>query len=97
MFGSGFCIYDPFFRCVSKGYIAIFCLVYIDDLIERLKLIVDFAKRNKIELSLCGEIGAYEKYLVRLIDIGINIFSVNLPSIANVVNVISKKALNKDN
>ena len=71
--------------------------IYIDDLIERLKLIVDFAKRNKIELSLCGEIGAYEKYLVRLIDIGINIFSVNLPSIANVVNVISKKALNKDN
>ncbi len=65
--------------------------IYIDDLLNRLKLVVAFCDKNSIELSLCGEMGSYEKYLLRFMDLGIKIFSVNVSAISNVIKVISKR------
>lgn len=67
--------------------------LYIDDLVERIKGVVDFANKYNIELSLCGEIGSYEKYLSKLIDIGLRSFSCNMQAIPSVIETINKKTI----
>jgi phosphoenolpyruvate-protein kinase (PTS system EI component) len=51
--------------------------VYIDSLIVELKKVVEHCKRYNIELSICGEIAGVPEVTSRLLDIGIQNFSVS--------------------
>lgn len=54
---------------------------YLDDLLKRLKPVVDFCKQMDISLSVCGELASIREATKGLMNIGINNFSVSAPNI----------------
>jgi phosphoenolpyruvate-protein kinase (PTS system EI component) len=60
---------------------------YIDDLIEKLKIVVKFAKDNNIYLSVCGELASVPSAALKFYEIGIRNLSVS-PSMIKTLNSI---------
>ena len=54
-------------------------LVYIDNLIEELKRVVNHCKTYNIDLSICGELAGIPEVTNKLLEIGIRNFSVSAP------------------
>ncbi|MDE6241357.1 MAG: hypothetical protein K2M08_02915 [Anaeroplasmataceae bacterium] len=54
---------------------------YLNDLILKLKRVVDFVKEHKITLSVCGELAAIEPALKEFMKLGIENYSVATPAI----------------
>ena len=50
---------------------------YIEDLINKLKKVVDFCNRNDIYLSVCGELASIEDIALKFYQIGIKNLSVS--------------------
>lgn len=50
---------------------------YLDDLLSRLRKVVDFASRNNIFLSVCGELASIKEVALRYFEIGIRSLSVS--------------------
>ncbi|MDE6660719.1 MAG: hypothetical protein K2J93_02705 [Anaeroplasmataceae bacterium] len=65
-------------------------LEYLKDLISKLKRVVTFCKKNKITLSICGELAAISPALKEFIRMGITSFSVATPAI-KILNHIYKE------
>lgn len=63
---------------------------YLQDLLEKLKHVVQFCKNHDITLSVCGELAAIGPALRELIKIGIRNFSVTPPAI-KVLNHVYKE------
>lgn len=63
---------------------------YLNDLIAKLKRVVNFAKENNITLSICGELAAIGPALKEFMRIGITNYSVAAPAI-KVLNHIYKE------
>ena len=51
--------------------------MYIDNLIEVIKNVVEHCKKYNIELSICGEIAGIPQVTSKLLDAGIRNFSVS--------------------
>ena len=65
-------------------------LKYLDDLITKLKTVVDFCNKHNIKLSLCGEIAGVEDISYRLFKIGIKNLSVSVNKFDVLVNAYKK-------
>lgn len=63
---------------------------YLNDLIEKLKHVVEFSKENDVTLSVCGELAAIGPALREFIRIGITNYSVAPPAI-KVLNHVYKE------
>lgn len=60
---------------------------YIEDLIEKLKVVVRFCKESNIYLSVCGELASIKEAALRFYEIGIKNLSVS-PSMIRTLNSI---------
>jgi len=65
-------------------------LKYLDDLLIKLKTVVDFCNKHNIKLSLCGEIAGVEDISYRLFKIGIKNLSVSVNKFDVLVNAYKK-------
>ncbi len=63
---------------------------YLDDLVKKLKHVVEFCKEHQICLSICGELAAIEPALRKFMEIGVTHFSIAAPAI-RILNKIYKE------
>ncbi len=67
---------------------------YIDQLIEALKPVVEFASKTGKPLSVCGEVASIQEVAVKFYEIGIRKLSIS-PSLVNVLNASYTEFKNK--
>ena len=67
---------------------------YIDDLIEKLKPVVEFVNKTGKALSVCGEVASIKEVALKLYGIGIKKLSVS-PSLINILNMSYNEFINK--
>ncbi len=67
---------------------------YIDQLIEALKPVVEFASKTGKPLSVCGEVASIKEVAVKFYEIGIRKLSIS-PSLVNVLNASYTEFKNK--
>lgn len=63
---------------------------YESGIMTAISVIKDYADRNKVELSICGELASYPEALQKMIDMGIRSFSVSIKNMRRVEQVIKK-------
>ena len=66
----------------------------IDQLIEALKPVVEFASKTGKPLSVCGEVASIQEVAVKFYEIGIRKLSIS-PSLVNVLNASYTEFKNK--
>lgn len=67
---------------------------YIDDLVESLKPVVEFAKKTDKSLSVCGEVASIKEVALKFYEIGIRKLSIT-PTLINVLNMSYDEFINK--
>lgn len=69
---------------------------YVDDLLKVLQKVVDFAKENKIYLSICGELASIPSISKAFMQLGIRNFSVSLSAFRDLNESVCKFNEKKD-
>ena len=57
----------------------------LNDLLSKIKIVVDFCEENDICLSICGELASIKEYAVNFFKIGVKNFSIS-PSLIQILN-----------
>ena len=59
---------------------------FVDDLIDKLKVVVNYCNENRIYLSICGELASIPEIAEKFLAIGVKNLSVS-PSLVNMLNI----------
>ena len=56
-----------------------------EDLLNKIKVVVDFCNKNDICLSICGELASIKEFAIKFYEIGIKNLSIS-PSLIQILN-----------